>query len=143
MRALAKCPVEVKRQEGWEGCEFSMLTRAFHDYERLLTECLLEADVVYCCTPSKEPLFDGEILTSHEGRRKGRLIVAVGSVTPEAVELPVEVVQRATKKHDKPHRHFHKHAEEAGVVVVDTLEGALKQSGEIIKAGVQPTQLVE
>lgn len=99
--------------------------------------------MVYCCTSSAEPLFDGEILTSHEGRRKGRLVVAVGSLSPKTGELPVELVQRATKKHDKPHRHFHKHAEEGGVVVVDTLEGALKEAGEIIKAGIGPTQLVE
>lgn len=143
MRKFANIPSATKRGEGWEACEFSILTRAFHDYERLVTECLLEADVIYCCTSSSEPLFDGEILTNHEGRRKGRLIVAVGSLSPEKGELPVEVIQRATKKHDKPHRHFHKHAEEGGVVVVDTLEGALKDAGEIVKSGIGPTQLVE
>lgn len=143
MRRFAHIPLEVKQKEGWADVQFSMLTRAFHDYERLCTECLLEGDVIYCCTSSAEPLFDGGILTSHEGRRKGRLIVAVGSLSPETGELPVEIVQRATKKREKGSRHFHKHAEEAGVVVVDTLEGALKESGEIVKAGIGPTQLVE
>ena len=146
LRRFSLIPAAVKEAEGWAAAEFSMLTPAFHDYERLLAEHLLAADVVYCCTPSKEDLFPGEALTSHEGRRKGRLIVAVGSFTREMRELPEELLRLVTKQrghHEKPHRHFHKHADEGGVIVVDTLEGAMKEAGEIIAARIEPTQLVE
>ncbi|XP_044716221.1 NAD(P)-binding domain [Hirsutella rhossiliensis] len=118
-------PQAIKDREGWAQAKFGILTPTFHEYERLLKEQIRNSDVIYCCTPSREDLFDASILTSHEGRKKGRLIVA------------------ATKVHDKHHRHFHKHAEEAGVVIVDTLEGVLKEAGEIISAKINPNQLVE
>jgi ornithine cyclodeaminase/alanine dehydrogenase-like protein (mu-crystallin family) len=57
-------------------------------------------------------------------------------------ELPDELLLQATKPHEA-HRHFHKHAAEGGVIVVDTLDGALKEAGEIISAGIQPKQLIE
>lgn len=59
------------------------------------------------------------------------------------IELPVELLLQATKQYDNRHRHFHKHAPEGGVIVVDTLDGALKEAGEIIAAGIKPTQLIE
>lgn len=133
----------VKEREGWASTKFSILTPTFHDYGRLHHEYVRSADIIYCCTPSREDLFDGSILTSHEGRKKGRLIVAVGSYTPEMRELPEALLHLVTKTHDKNHRHFHKHAAEGGVIIVDTLEGALKESGEIIDAKIAPTQLVE
>lgn len=133
----------IKEREGWEKAEFSLVTPSFHDYERLQAENVRDADVIYCCTPSTTDLFDGEILTSHEGRKKGRLIVAVGSFTPNMREIPESLLRQATKSHEKPHRHFHRHAEEGGAVVVDTVDGALKEAGEIIAANIGPAQLVE
>ncbi|KAK0704187.1 hypothetical protein B0T21DRAFT_455519 [Apiosordaria backusii] len=111
--------------ESWSHTQFSVLTPAHNEYSRLLEEQLLEADVIICCTPSTVPLWDGAILTTHEGRQKGRLIVAIGSYAPHMQEIPQE------------------HAEEGGVVVVDTLDGALKEAGELIGAGVRPGELVE
>ncbi|CAG9992555.1 unnamed protein product [Clonostachys byssicola] len=143
LRHLMGVPSNVRSQEGWANTKFAMLTPSFHDFERLQAENILNADVIYCCTPSTVELFDGEILTTHEGRKKGRLIVAVGSVKPNMKELPETILRQATKNHDKPHRHFHKHAEEGGVIVVDTIDGVLKEAGEIMTAGIGPTQLVE
>ncbi|KAI0836317.1 ornithine cyclodeaminase [Hypoxylon sp. FL0890] len=134
--------LEVKQREGWDETQFSLLTPAYGEYERLQKEYVRAADVIYCCTPSTEDLFDASILTSHEGRKKGRLIVAVGSYTAGMRELPKELLLQATKTHSG-HLHYHKHATEGGVVVVDTLDGALKEAGEIIDAGLQPRQLVE
>ncbi len=57
-------------------------------------------------------------------------------------EIPRELLLQATRSSGGG-RHYHKHAVEGGVVVVDTLDGALKEAGEIIEAGLQPTQLVE
>jgi ornithine cyclodeaminase/alanine dehydrogenase-like protein (mu-crystallin family) len=142
-KRFALVPREIKAREGWEQAQFSILTPTFKEYERLQKEYVRAADVIYCCTPSREDLFDGSLLTSHEGRKKGRLIVAIGSFTPEMRELPEDLLLQATKNHDKPHRHFHKHAEEGGVIVVDTLEGVLKEAGEIISAKIDPNHLVE
>ncbi|ORY62505.1 UbiD family decarboxylase [Pseudomassariella vexata] len=133
---------DTKRREGWEACEFSILTPGYGEFGRLQKEHIRAADVIYCCTPSTEPLFDARLLTSHEGRRKGRLIVAIGSYTPEMKELPTALLEQATRP-PHGHAHFHKHATEGGVVVVDTLDGAMKEAGEIIEAGLEPRQLVE
>lgn len=135
-------PAHVREREGWAGTTFSILTHGYGEFARLQREQIRDADVLYTCTPSTEELFEAEVLTSHEGRRKGRLVCAVGSYMPGMRELPVELLQQAAKQ-EKARWHFHKHAPEGGVVVVDTLDGALKGSGEIVAAGLQPTQLVE
>ncbi|XDG06024.1 hypothetical protein ABKA04_005639 [Annulohypoxylon sp. FPYF3050] len=137
-------PTEIKQREGWDQAQFSLLTPGYGEFDRLQRDHLRAADVIYCCTPSTEDLFDASILTNHEGRRKGRLIVAVGSYTPQMHELPRGLLIQATKSHlPGHHHHYHKHATEGGVIVVDTLDGALKEAGEIIDAGLEPKQLVE
>ncbi|KAK2603537.1 hypothetical protein QQS21_004306 [Conoideocrella luteorostrata] len=143
LKSFTMVSAAAKEREGWPHTKFSMLTPTFHDFGRLQKEQLRSADVIYCCTPSREELFDASILTSHEGRKKGRLIVAVGSYTPEMRELPEGLLQLVTKSHDKNHRHFHKHADEGGVIVVDTLDGVMKEAGEIISAKITPHQMVE
>ncbi|KAF4342387.1 hypothetical protein FBEOM_3679 [Fusarium beomiforme] len=140
---FASISPEIKQREGWSDTKFGLLIPAFHEYRRLVKEQIRDADVIYCCTVSQKDLFDGSILTSHEGRKKGRLIIAVGSYTPQMRELPDELIQLAVKRDDKPHRHFHKHAVEGGVIVVDNIQGVLKEAGEIIAANIGPHQLVE
>ncbi|OIW24466.1 UbiD family decarboxylase [Coniochaeta ligniaria NRRL 30616] len=142
LKRFYNTPTATKEREGWRDATFHVLTPGYGEYPRLLEQQVLAADVIFCCTPSTEPLFDGGILTSRDGRRKGRLIVAIGSYTTEMRELPVELLLQATRAHEG-HFHYHKHAVEGGVVVVDTLDGALKEAGEIIEAGLQPKQLVE
>ncbi|OAA68043.1 ornithine cyclodeaminase [Niveomyces insectorum RCEF 264] len=136
-------PQYLKEREGWPEVKFSALTKSYNEYPRLLSQHLRQADVVFCCTPSTTPLFDAHILTSHEGRRKGRLLVAIGSYTHEMRELPADLLRQATQPSSRNHRHYHKHAMEGGVVVVDTLDGALKEAGEIYEAGLTPRHLVE
>ena len=131
----------IKEREGWENVKFSILTPGYGEYARLLKEQLRAADVIITTVPSTTALFDPSILTSTEGRRRGRLIIAIGSYKPHMIEIPIEVFQQAVKPHE--HRHYHKHASEGGVVVVDTLTGCLKEAGEIIQSGLSPNQLVE
>ncbi|CAK7266061.1 hypothetical protein SEPCBS57363_001905 [Sporothrix epigloea] len=134
----------IKEREGWAtDTKFSILTTGYIEYARLLQETLRSSDAIFCCTPSTVPLFDHRILTNHEGRRKGRLIVAIGSYTHDMRELPAELLRQATKVSDRSHLHYHKHAVEGGVVVVDTLDGAIKEAGEIVDAGLTPRHLVE
>lgn len=145
LRRFYAIPSSTKAREGWTDCTFGVLTQGYGEYNRLLTQQVREADVIFCCTPSTEPLFRGEILTESEGRQKGRLLVAIGSYTPTMHEIPVEVIHQAIKKHnhDMLGGILHlKHAVEGGVVIVDTLDG-LREAGELIDAGLEPNQVVE
>lgn len=101
-------------------------------YARVLKVAVREADVLFCCTPSTTPLFPGPYLTEEEpGMGKGRYIAAVGSYQPHMQEVPGEVVRRAVSGEGED-----KQVSEGGVVVVDTIEGALKEAGELIRAGI-------
>lgn len=143
-KRLASTPSSVKEREGWADAKIGLLTPGYGEYARLLEEHLVESDAIFCCTPSTEPLFDPRILTSYEARVKGRVIIAIGSYKKDMRELPVELLRQATRQASKGgHHHHHKHAIEGGVIVVDTLDGALQEAGEIIDAGLQPNQLVE
>lgn len=141
LKTLYSIDPAIKEREGWENVKFSILTPGYGEYARLLKEQLRAADVIITTVPSTAPLFDHSILTSTEGRRRGRLIIAIGSYKPHMIEIPIELFQQAVKPHE--HRHYHKHASEGGVVVVDTLTGCLKEAGEIIQSGLSPNQLVE
>ncbi|OBT73758.1 hypothetical protein VF21_07178 [Pseudogymnoascus sp. 05NY08] len=141
LKTLYSIDPAIKEREGWENVKFTILTPGYGEYARLLKEQLRAADVIITTVPSTTPLFDHSILTSTEGRRRGRLIIAIGSYKPHMIEIPIELFQQAVKPHE--HRHYHKHASEGGVVVVDTLTGCLKEAGEIIQSGLSPNQLVE
>ncbi len=142
LRAFIEIPTEVKEREGWSNVKFSVVTPQYGEYDRLLKEHLRAADCVITTVPSTVPLFSAEHFTSTEGRKRGRLFIAIGSYKPHMIELPVELLQQAVRPSHE-HRHFHKHAEEGGVVIVDTLTGCLKEAGEIIQAGLESRQLVE
>jgi ornithine cyclodeaminase/alanine dehydrogenase-like protein (mu-crystallin family) len=132
----------TKAHEGWTNARFAILSPEYGEYDRLIKEQLRAADAIIMTVPSTEPLFDHTILTSTEGRRKGRLLIAIGSYKPHMIEIPKEMLLQAVRPtHD--HRHFHRHAAEGGVIVVDTLTGCLKEAGEVIQAGLNPMQLVE
>jgi ornithine cyclodeaminase/alanine dehydrogenase-like protein (mu-crystallin family) len=143
LRRLYVVPAAIKEREGWKDAQFGILTPGYGEFQRLLRDQVRAADVIFCCTPSQEPLFEHSILTSGEGRRKGRLIIAIGSYTPDMIELPVELLLQAVKRSEPGQRHFHKHATEGGVVIVDTLDGAMQEAGEIIQGGLNPSQLIE
>ena len=130
-------------KQEWSHVKFSAVSPEFGEYGRLLKVEVRKADVIFCCTPSRTPLFPHEFLTSHEGRRKGRYISAVGSYSPDMIELHPEIIKTAVKADSDHNRHHHKHARQEGVVIVDTLDGCLKEAGEIIQAKLTPDQLVE
>jgi ornithine cyclodeaminase/alanine dehydrogenase-like protein (mu-crystallin family) len=123
--------------------KFSAMSPEFGEYGRLLKEEVRKADVIFCCTPSVEPLFPAEFLTSREGRRKGRYIAAIGSYAPHMCELHPDIFKVAVEAEHGGHHHHHKHAKQGGVVIVDSLESCLKEAGEILKAKLKPEHLVE
>lgn len=142
LSSLLSIPNEIKVAEGWSGTKFGVVGYSYGEFDRISKEQIRAADVIFCTTPSLKPLFDEKILTNTEGRRKGRLIIAVGSHKPDMIELPTELLHQATKTHGSGH-HFHKHAEEGRVVIVDTIKSSLLEAGEIIQAALTEKQLVE
>jgi len=76
-------------------------------------EAVAQADVISCATPATQPLFSA----SSVGEMTH--VNAVGAFTPEMVELPPELLERA-------------------YVVVDDLEAAAAEAGDLIQAGRAP-----
>jgi ornithine cyclodeaminase len=73
-------------------------------------EAVAQAGVVSCATPSTHPLF------SESAARESAHFNAVGAFMPEMVELPPELMERA-------------------YVVVDDVEAAAAEAGDLIQAG--------
>jgi ornithine cyclodeaminase len=76
-------------------------------------EAVASADVVSCATPATHPLF------SENSVAPGTHVNAVGAFTPQMVELPQGLLDRA-------------------YVVVDDVEAAAAEAGDLIQAGREP-----
>ncbi|MCJ1270652.1 hypothetical protein MMC22_010549 [Lobaria immixta] len=124
-----------------EKLRFSVLSAEYGEYNRMLKDHVRGSDAIFLCTPSLNPLFPAEFLTSPEGRRKGRYISAVGSYRPHMIEMHPDILRQAVAPDHK--HHHHKHATQGGVVVVDSLEACLREAGEVRQAGLGAEQLVE
>lgn len=120
----------------------SIITPNHREYARHLKSTLRSSSVIFCTTPSLEPLFPHEILTSTEGRKKGRYISAVGSYKPHMIEIDTEIIKQAVKPHDHKHHH-HKHAKTGGAIIVDSIDACLSDAGELIQAGIKAHEVVE
>ena len=93
--------VAVARQRTWDSA--AEARGAPHD----MTPALQAADVVCCCTTSREPLFDGALV------RDGAAVVAIGSHEPDARETDDALASRST-------------------VVVESRASALREAGDVI-----------
>jgi len=122
--------------------KIAILTPAHGEYTRLLKEYVRGANVIFCTTPSTEPLFPASYLTNPEGRKKGRYIACIGSYKPHMIELHPDILKQAVAPHHE-HRHFHRRQREGGAVVVDSVEACLQEAGEIIQAKLHPEEVVE
>jgi ornithine cyclodeaminase len=76
-------------------------------------QAVADAEVISCATPSEEPLFRPESV------RPDAHINAVGAFRPGMVEVPVETTRSA-------------------FVVVDDVEAAAREAGDLLAAGKQP-----
>lgn len=136
LASLARVSPDMKAREGWQAASMDVLSPGEEGYEGRLAERLRDADVIMCCTPSTEDLFSANVLTSEEGRKKTRLITAVGSYAPHMRELPEKLLLQAFAPDHDP-------AVDGGTVIADTIEGAMTEAGEFIQGGIQPGQLTE
>ena len=83
------------------------------DVELDVNRAVAQADVVSCATPSRAPLFEEASVAP------GTHVNAVGAYTPEMVELPPGLLERA-------------------YVVVDDVEAAAAEAGDLIQADRAP-----
>lgn len=120
----------------------AIITPSHSEYHRLLKQYVRDANVIFCTTPSTQPLFPASYLLNPAGRQKGRYIALIGSYKPHMLEIHPDVLKSAVAPHHE-HRHFHKHQKEGGAVIVDSVEACLQEAGEVIQAGLQPDQVVE
>jgi ornithine cyclodeaminase/alanine dehydrogenase-like protein (mu-crystallin family) len=135
--------IYASENASWRGdVKFSAVSSDFGEFGRILSEAVRKADAIFCCTPAIDPLFPGELLTSWEGRLKGRFVSAIGSYKPHMAELHPDILKEEVTV-GVPQRQFQKHTKRSGVVVVDSLDAAFKEAGEIIQAEVKAHQVVE
>jgi 1-piperideine-2-carboxylate/1-pyrroline-2-carboxylate reductase [NAD(P)H] len=96
--------IERAESLGQYAAELGMEARAVENPE----EALDEARLVVTATTSREPVLPEEVA-------EGTFVAAVGSFEPEAAEVPAGLISRST-------------------VVVDTMEGAREEAGDLIQA---------
>lgn len=84
------------------------------DIVREVAEAVRRADIICCSTRSSEPVFKGSDV------KPGTHVNGVGSYLPHMREVDFEFIKRASK------------------IVVDDLEGATEEAGELIHAANQP-----
>ncbi|QKX59390.1 uncharacterized protein TRUGW13939_06524 [Talaromyces rugulosus] len=94
------------------------------EYVSRLNSDLAESSVLFCCTPSTEPLFAYDTIAANNRRR---FISMIGSYKPHMQEIDKQTLLSGTE----------------GRIYVDSKHACLKEAGELIMAGVQESQLVE
>lgn len=104
----------------------------YEDDQRLYAE-LGGADLICCCTPSKNALFDWNKYTqarasaSSEPSRSVHFSM-IGSYKPDMQEVPTQVIQEAQRN---------------GSLYVDSVDACLHEAGDLIKAGIRGEDCVE
>lgn len=92
-------------------------------YQEIVAQRLANADIISCCTPSVAPLFAAKELQIES--RSHRFLSLIGSYKPEMQEVDTETIRLG------------------GKILVDSKESCLEEAGELIRAGLQPKDLVE
>lgn len=95
--------------------------------ESELENVLSGADVVFCTTGSKQPLFPARYITDRKG---SCYISAIGSWQAEMIELDPEILKHAKES-------------EQGIIVVDDRGECLHNAGEIIQSKMGSNDMVE
>jgi ornithine cyclodeaminase/alanine dehydrogenase-like protein (mu-crystallin family) len=137
--------------------KFSILSSSSHkihdEYQAALYNYVVEADVIFCTTPSTEPVFPSAWLTSERGRQKTRFISAIGSYKLDMQEIDPELLQNITRNTDKSNQlpglyyydkdHLKARQATRGSIIVDSREACAIEAGEVVKAQVPDEYIVE
>jgi ornithine cyclodeaminase/alanine dehydrogenase-like protein (mu-crystallin family) len=128
-----------------EGVKFSILSREYGEFDRVLKEDIRSSDVIICTTPSTSPLFPKELLTDTGAKLKSRLLILVGSYKPHMMEVHPDILRQVVEpkkprhlKHSPLHhyhhvsRHGHKGENEKES---DSLKSASTQSSNTTHSG--------
>lgn len=103
----------------------SLQMNSGESYETKLQADLAASDVIFCCTPSTEPIFPYAYL---QRAPKQRFISLIGSYKPHMREIDSDTLLSG---------------EDGRRIYVDSKEACLEESGELIAAKVTADQLVE
>ncbi|KAH7171243.1 hypothetical protein EDB81DRAFT_194357 [Dactylonectria macrodidyma] len=109
------------------------------DRDAALEALVVESDVIFCTTPSTQPLFPASYLTSDKATTKTRFMSAIGSYRLDMQEMDPELLKLVVD----PASVFGGSAYQGGVIAVDTLEGCLQEAGELVKAELSTDKLLE
>lgn len=93
------------------------------EYVSRLNADLVASSVLFCCTPSTEPLFTYDAIAN----KHPKFISMIGSYKPHMQEIDGQTLLSGA----------------GGRVFVDSKHACLQEAGELIMAGVQESQLVE
>ena len=114
--------------------EMEIFTGGKEELEDLVTQ----ADVLFCTTPSTEPLFPGAWLTAEAARKKGRFVSAIGSYRLDMQEIDPELLKAIADLSGPFAGLVHQ-----GYITVDSIKGCMEEAGELVAAGLEPEQIVE
>ncbi|KAH6989094.1 hypothetical protein BKA56DRAFT_611378 [Ilyonectria sp. MPI-CAGE-AT-0026] len=109
------------------------------DREAALEALIVDSDVIFCTTPSTQPLFPASFLTSEKATTKTRFLSAIGSYRLDMQEIDPELLKLVVD----PSSVFASSAYKGGIISVDTLEGCLQEAGELVKAELSNDKFLE
>lgn len=113
------------------GRDVSLSLSTYQDEDVLYKEAGA-ADLLCCCTPSTQALFEwgryNEARKQHGNPDKRAHFSMVGSYKPDMQEVPTELIQQAARD---------------GALYVDSLESCAHEAGDLIKAGIESSGCVE
>jgi ornithine cyclodeaminase/alanine dehydrogenase-like protein (mu-crystallin family) len=117
------------------------------EYESRLRGLVEDADVIFCTTPSTEPVFPSAYLTSEVGRQKTRFISAIGSYKLDMQEIDPVFLRTIATRGDSSlpglYHPKHENVENGGVIAVDSREACAIEAGELVKASISEENIVE
>ncbi|RDW67659.1 hypothetical protein BP6252_09055 [Coleophoma cylindrospora] len=127
-------------QSHWHSqVQFDVLDPSRADYQPALERLLVESDVIFCTTPSRVPLFSGDLLFTEQARAKTRYIAAIGSWNLEMAELHPDMLRQVVDDSDG----YNPKGDSGGVIAVDSREACYQEAGEIVQAGIEPDKIIE
>jgi ornithine cyclodeaminase/alanine dehydrogenase-like protein (mu-crystallin family) len=112
-----------------------------------LESLVRNADVIFCTTPSRVPLFPGEWLLSKSRSSAGPFISAIGSYKLDMQEIDPELLKAVVLDGKGPlasNTHTGGNGQRGeGVILVDSREACAQEAGEIVLAGLPAESQLE